>query len=129
MRQRRYPLLLDTDYPPEHAVLRALHASAEGERAAFLRALILLGHREIARHILTKMSTQSLGECRSGYKAALTERTTLTVEPCTARTNSDRLVLRRSPYHPDFFEVLVNGQTLYSRAARKPPTIPVGTQP
>lgn len=49
MRQRRYPLLLDTDYPPEHAVLRAIHAVAEGERAAFLRALILLGHREIAR--------------------------------------------------------------------------------
>ena len=40
MRQRRYPLLLDTDYPPENAVLRAIHAVPEGERAAFMRALM-----------------------------------------------------------------------------------------
>ncbi len=49
MRQRRYPLLLDTSYPPERQVLAALQRVPEGERAGFLRALVLLGHHEIQK--------------------------------------------------------------------------------
>lgn len=47
MRQKRYPLLLDHGYPPERLVLEAIHVMPEGERASFLRALILLGHAAI----------------------------------------------------------------------------------
>lgn len=49
MRQKRYPLLLDHGYPPERLVLEAIHVMPEGERASFLRALILLGHEEIEK--------------------------------------------------------------------------------
>jgi hypothetical protein len=46
-KQRRYPLLLDVDYPPEREVLDVLLALPSGERQAFLRTLVLVGHREI----------------------------------------------------------------------------------
>jgi hypothetical protein len=49
VRQKRYPLLLNPNYPPERQVLSALNAVPDGERAGFLRALILLGHQEIER--------------------------------------------------------------------------------
>lgn len=49
MRQKRYPLLLNPNYPPERQVLSALNTVPDGERAGFLRALILLGHQEIER--------------------------------------------------------------------------------
>jgi hypothetical protein len=49
MRQKRYPLLLDRSYPPERDMLGAINAVPEGERAGFLRALVLLGHQEIER--------------------------------------------------------------------------------
>jgi hypothetical protein len=48
-RQKRYPLLLDTDYPPEKRVLGAIHSVPDGERAGVLRVLILLGHEQIER--------------------------------------------------------------------------------
>ena len=46
-RQKRYPLLLDIEYPPEREVLRAIESVPEGERARFMRVLILLGHADI----------------------------------------------------------------------------------
>jgi len=66
MRQRRYPLLLDTDYPPEQAVLRAIDAIPDGERAAFLRALILLGHREMARDTQLTLITRGTQDHGTG---------------------------------------------------------------
>lgn len=49
MRQKRYPLLLDSEYPPEKRVLEAINAVPKGEQAAFMRTLILLGHREMIK--------------------------------------------------------------------------------
>jgi hypothetical protein len=48
-RQKRFPLLLDTEYPPEKRVLDAINSVPEGERAGVLRVLILLGHEQIER--------------------------------------------------------------------------------
>lgn len=48
-RQKRYPLLLDTEYPPERQILGSIHSVPEGERAGVLRVLILLGHGEIEK--------------------------------------------------------------------------------
>jgi hypothetical protein len=48
-RQKRYPLLLDTEYPPEKQVLGAINSVPKGERAGVLRVLILLGHDEIEK--------------------------------------------------------------------------------
>lgn len=60
MRQKRYPLLLDSDYPPEGAVFRAINAVPKGEQAAFIRTLIILGHKEMQKEAL--QSPQNLNE-------------------------------------------------------------------
>jgi hypothetical protein len=49
MRQNRYPILLNRNYPPERDVLNAISAVPEGERSGYLRALILLGHEQIQK--------------------------------------------------------------------------------
>lgn len=51
-RQKRYPLLLDAEYPPERQVLGAINSLPDGERASVLRVLILLGHEEIEKSLL-----------------------------------------------------------------------------
>jgi hypothetical protein len=66
MRQKRYPLLLDTDYPPEQAVLQAIHAVPEGERAAFMRTLILLGHRALEQDIHLKLINGGMPDYGAG---------------------------------------------------------------
>lgn len=48
-KQKRYPLLLDTEYPPQREVLGAVNSVPEGERAGVIRVLILLGHTEVER--------------------------------------------------------------------------------
>jgi hypothetical protein len=48
-KQKRYPLLLDTEYPPERRVLDEINSVPEGERAGFVRVLIQLGHEEIEK--------------------------------------------------------------------------------
>jgi len=47
MRQNRYPILLNRNYPPERDVLDAISVVPEGERSGYLRALILLGHEKM----------------------------------------------------------------------------------
>jgi hypothetical protein len=64
MRQKRYPLLLDPKYPPERQVLSALSAVPDGERAGFLRALILLGHQEIERDAMRQRACQKPDSAR-----------------------------------------------------------------
>jgi hypothetical protein len=49
MRQKRYPLLLDSSYPPEKAVLETISSVPKGDQTAFLRALIMLGHQEMQK--------------------------------------------------------------------------------
>jgi hypothetical protein len=49
MRQNRYPLLLNRNYPPERDVLDAISVVPEGERSGYLRALILLGHEKMEK--------------------------------------------------------------------------------
>lgn len=46
-RQKRYPLLLDPEYPPERQVFGAINSLPDGDRASVLRVLVLLGHSEI----------------------------------------------------------------------------------
>lgn len=48
-RQKRYPLLLDMDYPPEKQMLEVLDTMSEGQRAGALRALMFLGHAALER--------------------------------------------------------------------------------
>lgn len=48
-RQKRNPVLLDPSYPPERRLLDAIKSVPEGDRAAFLRALALLGDQEISK--------------------------------------------------------------------------------
>jgi hypothetical protein len=47
MRQKRYPLLLDSSYPPEQRVIEAISLVPKGDQTAFMRALILLGHQDL----------------------------------------------------------------------------------
>jgi hypothetical protein len=47
--QKRYPVLLNTDWPPERNVFDAINAVPEGGRSGVLRMLILLGHNEIEK--------------------------------------------------------------------------------
>jgi hypothetical protein len=49
MRARRFILLLDPRYSVEMEALNTIKAAPEGERAAFLRALILIGFGEIKK--------------------------------------------------------------------------------
>lgn len=49
MGTRRYPLQLDTSYPPERQVFEVVMSVPDGERAAFLRSLVLIGHQEIQK--------------------------------------------------------------------------------
>ncbi len=49
MRARRFILLLDPRYPVEQEALNAIKAAPEGEGAAFLRALMLIGFGEIKK--------------------------------------------------------------------------------
>lgn len=46
-RQKRYPLLLDSNYPPEQRVIEAISRVPKGDQTAFMRALILLGHQDM----------------------------------------------------------------------------------
>jgi len=48
-RQRRFPLLLNPEFPPEKALLDAAKAFPDGDRAALLRLLALLGDGALAR--------------------------------------------------------------------------------
>ncbi len=63
-RQKRYPLLLDTEYPPEKQVLGAINSVPEGERAGVLRVLILLGHEEIEKQRQQEPTAE--GQVRDG---------------------------------------------------------------
>jgi len=49
MRQKRYPLLLDPEYPPEAMILGVINALPEGERAGFMRSCIVMGHKEFVK--------------------------------------------------------------------------------
>lgn len=47
MKAKRSILFLDPRFPVEREVCSILEAAPKGERAALLRALILIGHREL----------------------------------------------------------------------------------
>ncbi len=49
MRARRFILLLDPRYAVEREALNTIKAAPEGEGAAFLRALMLIGFGEIKK--------------------------------------------------------------------------------
>jgi hypothetical protein len=70
MRQKRYPLLLDTTYPPERQVLGAINAVPDGERAGFLRALILLGNQEIEKERKRAATAEKMPEDARGDHGA-----------------------------------------------------------
>jgi hypothetical protein len=70
MRQKRYPLLLDTTYPPERQVLGAINAVPDGERAGFLRALILLGNQEIEKERKRAATAEKMSEDARGDHGA-----------------------------------------------------------
>lgn len=63
MRQKRFPLLLDSRYPPERQILEAISGVPEGERAGFMRTLILLGHQQITKE--SACASQLLNERRN----------------------------------------------------------------
>lgn len=44
-RKKRIPLLLNLDYPIENVLHRAIRAVPVRDRAAFARALAIIGHR------------------------------------------------------------------------------------
>lgn len=49
MRARRFILLLDPRYSVEREALKIIKAAPEGEGAAFLRALMLIGYGELKK--------------------------------------------------------------------------------
>jgi hypothetical protein len=59
MRQNRYPILLNRNYPPERDVLDAISAVPEGERSGYLRALILLGQEQVQKEQAAAEQTRS----------------------------------------------------------------------
>lgn len=50
MKAKRSILFLDSRFPVEREVCSILEMAAKGERATLLRALILIGHRELKEH-------------------------------------------------------------------------------
>lgn len=49
MRQKRVPVLLDMDFPPERELSDVLAKIPNGEVAGFLRLLVTKGHTKIQR--------------------------------------------------------------------------------
>ncbi|CEE63373.1 MULTISPECIES: hypothetical protein [Xanthomonas] len=50
MKAKRNILFLDSRFPVEREVCSILEAAPKGERAALLRAMILIGHSELKEH-------------------------------------------------------------------------------
>lgn len=69
MVQKRYPMLLDPGFPPERRILDAIQGASKGDQARFARALIVLGHLELAkeqRQSMVKEKESSLGVNENG---------------------------------------------------------------
>lgn len=66
MRARRFILLLDPRYSVEREALKIIKAAPEGEGAAFLRALMLIGYGEIKKDKTSRENPTSNGVSAGG---------------------------------------------------------------
>lgn len=74
MRARRFILLLDPRYTVEREALNTIKAAPEGEGAAFLRALMLIGFGEIKKEKSREQSA-SVPADEAGHGAPVQEKT------------------------------------------------------
>jgi len=74
MRARRFILLLDPRYSMEREALNIIKAAPEGEGAAFLRALMLIGFGEIKKDQSREQSA-SLPADKTSQGAPVQEKT------------------------------------------------------
>lgn len=65
-KQKRYPMLLDPSFPPERRILEAIQGGSKGDQASFARALIILGHQEIAKEQKQQEKSASIGVDENG---------------------------------------------------------------